>query len=578
MANYYSDYPELEFHLHHPLMERIVELKERGYSDRETYDDAPVDFEDALENYSKVLEIAGDIAANIIEPNSESVDLEGPHLENGRMIYASKTYENIEAMKKAGLTGVEMPRRYGGLNLPITVFTMISEIVSAADSSFQNIWSLQSCIDTLYEFGSEEQRQKYIPRVCAGESMSMDLTEPDAGSDLQRVMLKATFDEKENCWRLNGVKRFITNGDSDIHLVLARSEEGTRDGRGLSMFIYDKREGGVDVRHIEHKLGIHGSPTCELTYKNAKAELCGSTRLGLIKYVMALMNGARLGIAAQSAGLCHEAYKEALAYARERAQFNKTIIDMPPVYDMLARMKAKVDASRSLLYQTARYVDIYKTLEDIQRERKLTPEERDELKRYSRLADAFTPMSKGMASEYSNQNAYDAISVHGGSGFIMEYKSQRLYRDARIFSIYEGTTQLQVVAAIRYITNGTYLSIIKEIMERPICSCAAPMRERIAKLVALYEEALNYVKEQNSQELQDFLARRLYEMTADIIMANLLLEDATRAPELFRKSVQVFVRHAEAECTAHHAYIMGMTAADLDSFRACEAETEEAAE
>ena len=265
MANYYSDYPELEFHLHHPLMERIVELKERGYSDRETYDDAPVDFEDALENYNKVLEIAGDIAANIIEPNSESVDLEGPHLENGRMIYASKTYENIEAMKKAGLTGVEMPRRYGGLNLPITVFTMISEIVSAADSSFQNIWSLQSCIDTLYEFGSEEQRQKYIPRVCAGESMSMDLTEPDAGSDLQRVMLKATFDEKENCWRLNGVKRFITNGDSDIHLVLARSEEGTRDGRGLSMFIYDKREGGVDVRHIEHKLGIHGSPTCELT-------------------------------------------------------------------------------------------------------------------------------------------------------------------------------------------------------------------------------------------------------------------------------------------------------------------------
>ena len=444
MANYYSDYPELEFHLHHPLMERIVELKERGYSDRETYDDAPVDFEDALENYGKVLEIAGDIAANIIEPNSESVDLEGPHLENGRMIYASTTYENIEAMKKAGLTGVEMPRRYGGLNLPITVFTMISEIVSAADSSFQNIWSLQSCIDTLYEFGSEEQRQKYIPRVCAGESMSMDLTEPDAGSDLQRVMLKATFDEKENCWRLNGVKRFITNGDSDIHLVLARSEEGTRDGRGLSMFIYDKREGGVDVRHIEHKLGIHGSPTCELTYKNAKAELCGSTRLGLIKYVMALMNGARLGIAAQSAGLCHEAYKEALAYARERAQFNKTIIDMPPVYDMLARMKAKVDASRSLLYQTARYVDIYKTLEDIQRERKLTPEERDELKRYSRLADAFTPMSKGMASEYSNQNAYDAISVHGGSGFIMEYKSQRLYRDARIFSIYEGTTQLQV--------------------------------------------------------------------------------------------------------------------------------------
>ena len=568
MANYYSDYPELEFHLHHPLMERIVELKERGYSDRETYDDAPVDFEDALENYSKVLEIAGDIAANIIEPNSESVDLEGPHLENGRMIYASKTYENIEAMKKAGLTGVEMPRRYGGLNLPITVFTMISEIVSAADSSFQNIWSLQSCIDTLYEFGSEEQRQKYIPRVCAGESMSMDLTEPDAGSDLQRVMLKATFDEKENCWRLNGVKRFITNGDSDIHLVLARSEEGTRDGRGLSMFIYDKRDGGVDVRHIEHKLGIHGSPTCELTYKNAKAELCGSTRLGLIKYVMALMNGARLGIAAQSAGLCHEAYKEALAYARERAQFNKTIIDMPPVYDMLARMKAKVDASRSLLYQTARYVDIYKTLEDIQRERKLTPEERDELKRYSRLADAFTPMSKGMASEYSNQNAYDAISVHGGSGFIMEYKSQRLYRDARIFSIYEGTTQLQVVAASRYISNGTYLNIMREMLSEEVADGFKPLKARVAAMVDQYEAGVAAVKAHESQDVQDFLYRRLYDMNGVILMSLLLLADASRSAELFGKSANIYVRMAESEVAGHMAYIREFKAEDLEWFKA----------
>ena len=568
MANYYSDYPELEFHLHHPLMERIVELKERGYSDRETYDDAPVDFEDALENYNKVLEIAGDIAANIIEPNSESVDLEGPHLENGRMIYASKTFENIEAMKKAGLTGVEMPRRYGGLNLPITVFTMISEIVSAADSSFQNIWSLQSCIDTLYEFGSEEQRQKYIPRVCAGESMSMDLTEPDAGSDLQRVMLKATFDEKENCWRLNGVKRFITNGDSDIHLVLARSEEGTRDGRGLSMFIYDKRDGGVDVRHIEHKLGIHGSPTCELTYKNAKAELCGSTRLGLIKYVMALMNGARLGIAAQSAGLCHEAYKEALAYARERAQFNKTIIDMPPVYDMLARMKAKVDASRSLLYQTARYVDIYKTLEDIQRERKLTPEERDELKRYSRLADAFTPMSKGMASEYSNQNAYDAISVHGGSGFIMEYKSQRLYRDARIFSIYEGTTQLQVVAASRYISNGTYLNIMREMLSEEVADEFKPLKARVAAMVDQYEAGVAAVKAHESQDVQDFLYRRLYDMNGVILMSLLLLADASRSAELFGKSANIYVRMAESEVAGHMAYIREFKAEDLEWFKA----------
>ena len=569
MANYYSDHPEIGFHLNHPLMKRIVDLKERNYADAATYPDAPIDYEDAIENYKRILDITGDVAANILEPNSESVDLEGPHLENGRMIYASKTFDNIEATRKAGLHGVSMPRRYGGLNLPNVTFSMLSEVISAADAGFQNIWSLQSCIDTLYEFGSEEQRQKYIPRVCAGETMSMDLTEPDAGSDLQRVMLKATFDEKENCWRLNGVKRFITNGDSDIHLVLARSEEGTRDGRGLSMFIYDKRNGGVDVRHIEHKLGIHGSPTCELTYKNAKAELCGSTRLGLIKYVMALMNGARLGIAAQSVGVEQEAYNEGLKYAKERAQFGQKIIGFPAVYDMLSRMKAKLDAGRSLLYQTARYVDIYKALEDIQRETKqLTAEERQELKKYTRLADAFTPLAKGMNSEYANQNAYDAISIHGGSGFIMEYKSQRLYRDARIFSIYEGTTQLQVVAAQRYITNGTYLSIIKEMLEGEVSDEMKPLKDRVAALVPQYEEVLGEIKAENNQEKTDFVARRLYEMTADIIMSLLIIDDATRAPELFAKSAQVYVRHAEAECCGHYHFIKNFKAEDLESYRA----------
>jgi len=567
MANYYSDHPEMEYHLHHPLMKRIVDLKEKNYADKDKYDDAPVDYEDAIENYKRILDITGDVAANVIEPNSESVDLEGPHLENKRMVYASKTFENLEITRKAGLYGVSMPRQYGGLNLPNTVFSMLSEVISAADAGFQNVWSLQSCIDTLYEFGSEEQRQKYIPRVCAGETMSMDLTEPDAGSDLQRVMLKATYDEKEQCWRLNGVKRFITNGDSDIHLVLARSEEGTTDGRGLSMFIYDKKNGGVDVRHIEHKLGIHGSPTCELVYKNAKAELCGSTRLGLIKYVMALMNGARLGIAAQSVGVEQEAYNEGLAYAKERAQFGQKIINFPAVYDMLSRMKAKLDAGRSLLYQTARYVDIYKALEDIERDRKLEPEEKQEMKKYSRLADAFTPLAKGMNSEYANQNAYDAISIHGGSGFIMEYKSQRLYRDARIFSIYEGTTQLQVVAAIRYITNGTYLNIMKEMLENEVAEDLKPLKVRVSKLIEMYEDAVNYVKAAENQEMHDFLGRRLYNMTGDIMMSLLILYDATQAPELFAKSANVYVRMAEEECIGHHAYIKNFIAEDLTSFR-----------
>ncbi len=568
MANYYTDHPEFDFYLNHPEMKRIVELKERNFADKDTYADAPVDFEDAIENYKQVLNITGDIAANILEPNSEEVDLEGPHLVDGRMHYASKTYENLDATRKAGLWGISMPRRYGGLNLPITPYSMASEIVATADAGFQNIWSLQDCIETLYEFGSEEQRQKYIPRVCAGETMSMDLTEPDAGSDLQRVMLKATYSEEEGCWLLNGVKRFITNGDSDIHLVLARSEAGTHDGRGLSMFIYDKNQGGVTVRHIENKLGIHGSPTCELVYKNAKAELCGSTRMGLIKYVMALMNGARLGIAAQSVGVSQAAYNEAIAYARERKQFGEAIVNFPAVYDMIAKIKAKLDAGRSILYQTARYVDIYKALDDIARERKLTPEERQEQKKYARLADAFTPIAKGMNSEYANQNAYDCIQIHGGSGFIMEYKCQRLYRDARIFSIYEGTTQLQVVAAIRYITNGTYLTIMKEMIAKEVAEELKPLQVRIQKMIELYEQSLEYVKQSENQEVQDLLARRLYDMTADILMSLLIVGDATAAPELFAKSAQVYVRHAEEEVIGHSCYVKSFIAEDLVNFRA----------
>ena len=470
-------------------------------------------------------------------------------------------------MVKAGLNGMTMPRRFGGLNFPITPYTMCAEIVAAADAGFGNIWSLQDCIETLYEFGNEDQHSRFIPRICAGETMSMDLTEPDAGSDLQSVMLKATYDEANNCWRLNGVKRFITNGDADLHLVLARSEEGTRDGRGLSMFIYDKRDGGVNVRRIENKLGIHGSPTCELVYKNAKAELCGDRKLGLIKYVMALMNGARLGIAAQSVGLSQAAYNEALAYAKERKQFGKAIIEFPAVYDMLATIKAKLDAGRALLYQTARYVDIYKALDDIARERKLTPEERKEQKLYAKLADSFTPLAKGMNSEYANQNAYDCIQVHGGSGFMMEYACQRIYRDARITSIYEGTTQLQTVAAIRYVTNGAYAATLHDYEAIP---CAPEMEElmnRVKEMTRKFEACTNAVKEAQNQELQDFVARRLMEMAAVNIMSHLLIQDATKAPELFAQSARVYVNYAEAEVEKHFNFIRKFQADELADYR-----------
>ena len=567
MENFYTEVPELKYHLNNPMMERICQLKERDYSDKDQFADAPQDLADALDSYDKVLEITGEITASVIAPNAEGVDQEGPHLQDGRVTYAAGTQQNLDAMVRAGLNGMTMPRRFGGLNFPITPYTMCAEIVAAADAGFGNIWSLQDCIETLYEFGNEDQHSRFIPRICAGETMSMDLTEPDAGSDLQSVMLKASYDEENNCWRLNGVKRFITNGDSDIHLVLARSEEGTRDGRGLSMFIYDKRDGGVDVRRIENKLGIHGSPTCELVYKNAKCELCGDRKLGLIKYVMALMNGARLGIAAQSVGLSQAAYNEGLAYAKDRKQFGKVIIEFPAVYDMLALMKAKLDAGRSLLYQTSRYVDIYKALDDIARERKLTPEERREEKEYSKLADAFTPLAKGMNSEYANQNAYDCIQIHGGSGFMLEYACQRIYRDARITSIYEGTTQLQTVAAIRYVTNGAYLATLRKFEENEVNTSLQPLMAKVKAMTDKFEACATAVKEAQDQELLDFMARRLYEMAAVCVMSHLIIQDANRAPELFDRSAHIYVNYAEAEVAKHATFIQHYDKEDLVNYR-----------
>ena len=566
MANNYTDHPELKFELNHPLMKRIVELKERDFRDKDSYDYAPLDFEDAMDSYDRVLDITGEIAGTTIADNAEGVDLEGPHHEGDHVRYASGTADNLDAMVKAGLNGMTMPRRYGGLNFPITPYTMCAELVAASDAGFGNIWSLQDCIETLYEFGNEDQHSRFIPRICAGETMSMDLTEPDAGSDLQSVMLKATYSEEEGCWLLNGVKRFITNGDANLHLVLARSEEGTTDGRGLSMFIYDKNSGGVNVRRIENKLGIHGSPTCELVYKNAHAELCGDRKLGLIKYVMALMNGARLGIAAQSVGISQAAYNEGLAYARDREQFGKAIINFPAVYDMLALMKAKLDAGRALLYQCARYVDIYKALDDIARERKLTPEERKEQKNFSKLADSLTPLAKGMNSEYCNQNTYDAIQIHGGSGFMMDYPIQRYYRDARITSIYEGTTQLQVVAAIRYVTNGSYLAQAREFEQAEVSEAMKPLVARAKAMADKLEEATARVKEAGDAAFHDICARHLVEMAADVIMLHLLIHNATANAELFEKSARVYANFSEAEVAKHHTFVMNLRPEDLADY------------
>lgn len=574
--NFYNDNPDLKLHLTHPLMKRIVELKERGYSDAEKFDYAPEDFEDAMDNYDKVLEIVGDVCANVIAVNAEDVDHEGASCAGGRAIYAKGSEHNLDVCRKAGIMGMSMPRRYGGLNFPVVPYIMAADIVSRADAGFENLWGLQDCAETIYEFADEDQKQRFISRVCAGETMSMDLTEPDAGSDLGSVMLKATQKE-DGSWVLNGVKRFITNGDSDIHLVLARSEEGTRDARGLSMFIYDKRNGGVNVRRIENKMGIKGSPTCELTYHNAPAELVGSRKLGLIKYVMALMNGARLGIAAQSVGISEAAYREALQYAKEREQFGKAIINFPAVYEILAMMKAKLDASRTLLYECARFVDVYKQLQDVSAERSLTPEERKELKTYSKLADAFTPLAKGLSSEFCNQNAYDCIQIHGGSGFMKDYACERIYRDARITSIYEGTTQLQVVAAIRHVFTGTYAARMEEYAAMEIAPEFAELRERLLAMTKAYVEAEEKVKAQKDIEgYADFMGRRLVEMAGFTIMGWLLLVDATRAAaneEMadtaanLKRSAEVFVHWAEAQVAQHSEFIARFNPESLAAYK-----------
>jgi alkylation response protein AidB-like acyl-CoA dehydrogenase len=546
MANFYTDNRDLRFHLTHPAMEKIVRLKEMDYREKDQYDYAPHDFEDAMDNYERVLEIIGAICAEVIAPNAEDVDHEGPTVTDGHVTYARGTRENHEALTRAGVIGMNFPRRYEGLNFPMVPYVMAAELVSRADAGFANIWGLQDCGETILEFGSEEIREEFLPRFNRGATAAMDLTEPDAGSDLQAVQLKAHYDEARGTWLLNGVKRFITNGDAEISLVLARSEEGTADGRGLSLFVYDRADGGVLVRRIENKMGIKGSPTCELVFRNAPAKLVGERRLGLIKYVMSLMNGARLGVAAQAVGIAQAAWEEAARYASERKQFGKTINNFPAVYEMLTLMRVRLQAMRSLLYETARFVDTYKAWAFISAERPLTKEEREDMKNSTRLADIYTPMVKLISSEWCNRIAYDAVQIHGGAGFIRDFPVERLYRDARITSIYEGTSQLQVVAAIRGVITGGYLTQIREYEKAPVRPEMEHLKKELVSLTNEYEKIVAQVIAAGNNELTDFHARRLVEMAANIIMGYLLLHDAQR-DQAFSQAVEIFLPQAVTE-------------------------------
>lgn len=567
MGNFYIDNSDIRFHLGHPLMKEIVKLKERNYTESKQYEDAPRDYEDAFDSYDKVLEIVGEICADVIAENAADVDQEGPHVVDGHVQYAKGTEENLKQITQAGLSGISLPRKYNGLNFPIVPYIMAAELVARADAGFCNIWGLQDCAETIHEFANEEQKMHYLTRVCAGETCAMDLTEPDAGSDLQSVQLKATFNDKDGKWYLNGVKRFITNGDGHISLVLARSESGTNDGRGLSMFIYDRADNAVTVRRIENKLGIKGSPTCELVFKNAPAELVGERKMGLIKYVMALMNGARLGIGAQSVGIAEAAYREGLKYAQERKQFGKAIIEFPAVYEMLANMEAKLHGIRSVLYETARFVDMYKSYYHISDERSLDKEERNEMKYYQKLADIYTPLQKLFASEFVNEITYDSLQIHGGSGYMKDYPIERLARDARITNIYEGTSQLQVVAAIRGVTTGAYLKHIREVYEKAsIAPEYQALRNRLVAMANQLDEATQIVNSVGNPEYVDFHARRLVEIAGYTIIGHLLILDAQRDNK-FEPSARLFVNYGEAKADAHFRFIQNFDMEELRYYK-----------
>jgi alkylation response protein AidB-like acyl-CoA dehydrogenase len=563
MPNFYKDNDDIQFHMKHMDLQKVIQLTEHHFADKGKFDYAPVNELDAKDSYDMILNIVGDIAGNFIAPRSAEVDKEGAHFENGEVRYAKGTEEALDMLKKAELMGFTLPRKYGGLNCPITIYAMAIEMVSRADASLMNLFGLQDIAETISHFGDEDQKQRFLPRFSSGEvSGSMALTEPDAGSDLQAVMLKAFEDEKGK-WRLRGVKRFITNGCGEISLVLARSEEGTSDGRGLSMFIYE-REKHMKIRRIEHKLGIHGSPTCEMQFNDAPAELVGKRRMGLIKYVMSLMNGARLAIASQALGIAEAAYFEAEKYAKERVQFKKAIRELIPVNEMLVNMKVKIEAGRTLLYETARIVDIKSGLEH---ESDQSPEKakelREELRKYTAFAALFTPMSKAYNTEMSNQVAYDSLQIHGGTGYMQEFNIERHYRDARITNIYEGTTQLQIVAAIGGVIKGAAMERIEEYEKGFDFSNVSNLHPIVKDMKNLLHQAIETIKTKNDSLYQEYHSRRLVEMAISTIIGYLMLRDASFS-ERKKDVAKYYLEYAYPEVKMRHDVIVSNTAHFLD--------------
>ncbi|RKX93074.1 MAG: acyl-CoA dehydrogenase [Spirochaetes bacterium] len=565
MENFFLDNEDILFQLEHMDLDRIISLREDDFKEAAEYPFAPVSIDDTKDSYNKVLSIIGELCGEYLAPRAVEIDEEGVALENGEVRYAKGTREVLDLFAKADLMGFSIPRKFGGLNFPSIILTIAAEIVSRADASFLNFGLQQDIGETLNKFGSESQKAEILPKLATGEyGSAMILTEPDAGSDLQAVNLKAHQDANGN-WYLNGVKRFITNGNGDVGLVLARSEEDLSGARGLSFFLY-KRDEHMKIRRLEHKLGIHGSPTCELQFNNAPATLVGERKRGLSKYTMWLMNSARLGIAAQAAGIAEAAYREARKYAQERIQFNHPIEEFPPIYEMLTEMKVAIEAGRALLYETARFVDLKEGLEEMKEKYpERAAEFKADLKKYSRLANLFTPMVKAYNTEMANKAAYDAIQIHGGTGYMHDFIVERLYRDARITNIYEGTTQLQIVAAIGGVTSGTAASIIDE-YEQEDYSHVPELHETLRKAKFNFEKTLVGVKEVDKKDFATYHSRRLVEMATDVIQGYLLLRDAKYSGRK-KKVAEVFMEKMDARIRANMSFILDEKGILIDNYK-----------
>ncbi|MDR0442972.1 MAG: acyl-CoA dehydrogenase family protein [Treponema sp.] len=567
MENFLTDNEDILFQLDHIDLDRIIQLKEENFTQAKQYAHAPTDVEDAKDSYRRILNIIGEIAGDFMAPNAPAVDEAGPTLANNQVTLHPATKKAMDMLAQADMMGFVIPRKFGGLNMPNTILTIAADILSRADGSFLNFGLQQDNAGTINKFASEEQKSAYLPKLCSGEwDSAMVLTEPDAGSDLQSVNLKAT-QGADGKWYLNGVKRFITNGCGTIGLVLARSEEKGKGARGLSFFLY-KRDDKMIIRRLEHKLGIHGSPTCELQFNNAPAELVGERQRGLTKYTLWLMNNARLGVAAQGVGIAEAAYREADLYAAKRIQFGAPVRDLPPVFEMLTEMKVAVEAGRTLLYETARFVDLKEALEEYSEKH---PEEKGEIieqkKKYAKLAGFFTPMIKAYATEMANKVANDAIQIHGGTGYMKEFNAERHYRDARITNIYEGTTQLQIVAAIGPVTSGIAQMIMDE-YDAAGCSHSPELLEKVREARKVFNEALEYAKEyKGHDQFLTYHSRRLVEMATDLVISYLFLRDGNHS-ERKQKVAAIFIAKMPSRIKANRDFIISENSTLLKNYQA----------